>query len=193
MGRATLILVTSLVLGTGALGAEEQGQKKREAPRLESTSKVKESTGSLAFRLRFGDTLWIQTASGGNLRGRLEDFDGDRLRIDGRTFSLSQGELRRIEAKVDDSLGNGGLIGAGIGTAGVLLTCAALGGDCKEFLLFLGPVYAGAGAGFGVLVDALHQGRQLVYAAPGTASEKKLTVSPFFTRDQQGVLVSIAF
>jgi hypothetical protein len=101
--------------------------------------------------------------------------------------------VRRIEAKVDDSLGNGGLIGAGIGTAAVLLTCAAVGGDCDEFFLILGPMYAGAGAGFGVLVDALHQGRQLVYVAPATPSEKKLTLSPFFARDRHGVVVSITF
>lgn len=195
MGRATVILVTGLVLGTGALRAEEKGkrQKEQDAPAAESAAKGKESRDSLAYRLRFGDTLWIETANGGRLRGRLEDFDGDQLRVDGQTFSLSEGEVRRIEASVDDPLGNGGLIGAAIGTGAVLLTCAAAGGDCAEFLLFLGPVYAGAGAGFGVLVDALHQGRQLVYAAPGTGFEKKITVSPFVTRDRQGVLVSFAF
>jgi hypothetical protein len=90
-------------------------------------------------------------------------------------------------------LANGGLIGAGVGTAAVLFLCVAAGGDCDEFLLFLGPVYAGAGAGFGVLADALHQSRQLVYAAPGAAPEKKITVSPFFARDRRGVLVSFAF
>lgn len=181
MRKATFVLVSSLVLVAGALRAEERKQKARY------------SADPLAYRLRFGDTLWIQTASGDQVRGRLEDFDGERLRIDGRSFDLSQGEIRRIEARVDDSLGNGGLIGLGIGTASVLATCVALDGDCNEFLLFLGPIYAGAGAGFGVLVDALHQGRQVVYVAPGTSSQRKLTVSPFFTRDQRGVLVSFAF
>lgn len=194
MRNLTLILVSGLVLGAAALRAEEreEDQHQRQVFRSESASEAKESTGPLAYRLRFGDPLRIETSSGGQVRGRLEYFDGDRLRIDGRSFTLSHGEVRQIEARVDDSVGNGGLIGMGIGTAAALATCAALGGDC-EFLIILGPMYAGAGAGFGVLVDALHQGHQVVYVAPGVPSQKKITLSPILTRDQRGVLVSFAF
>jgi hypothetical protein len=146
--------------------------------------------------MRFGDTIFLRTPTGRMVTGRVEDFDGDELRIDGKTFSLSRGEVRQIDVRVDDPLGNGALIGAGIGTGVVLATCVAVSGDgnsCAEFALFLGGVYAGAGAGLGILVDALHRGREVVYVAPSAASERKLTVVPLFTRDKKGVLVSLGF
>jgi hypothetical protein len=174
MGGQTLIIWSLVVMAEGASGGQDSPLR-------------------LDHPLQFGETLYLETANGGRVRGRLEDFDGDRIRVDGLSFSLSQGEVRRIEAEVDDSVGNGGLIGAGIGAGAALLLCAAAGGDCEEFLLFLGPVYAGAGAGFGVLVDALHHGRRLVYVAPPSGFERKLTVSPIWTRDRMGVAVSFRF
>lgn len=174
MGGPTLIIWSLLVMAEGASGGQESAVK-------------------LDHPLQFGETLYLETASGGRVRGKLQDFDGDRIRVDGLSFSLSQGEVRRIEAKVDDSVGNGGLIGAGIGAGSAIALCALMGGDCKEFLLFLGPVYAGAGAGFGVLVDSLHHGRRLVYVAPPSGPERKLTLSPIWTRDRLGIAVSFSF
>jgi hypothetical protein len=174
MGGQTLIIWSLVVMAEGASGGQHSPVK-------------------LDTPLQFGETLYLETANGGRVRGKLVDFDGDRIRVDGHSFSLSQGEIRRIEARVDDSVANGGLIGAGVGAGAALLLCAAMGGDCEEFLVFLGPVYAGAGAGFGVLADALHRGRRLVYVAPPSGFERKLTVSPIWTPDRLGVAVSFSF
>ena len=183
-----LVLVSSgFVLGSVPLSAQE---------RREKSPQVSRSAEGLAYRMRFGDTISLRTPTGGTITGRVEDFDGDELRVDGKTFSLSRGEVRQIDVRVDDPVSNGALIGAGIGTGVVLATCVAVSGDgnsCAEFALFLGGLYAGAGAGLGTLVDALHRGREVVYVAPSAASERKLTVVPLFTRDKKGVLVSLGF
>jgi hypothetical protein len=187
MRRAALLLVLVLsgfVLGSVPLSAQEHAGAKR-------SPEVSRSAKGLAYRMRFGDTISLRTPTGGTITGRVEDFDGDELRIDGRTFSLSGGDVRQIDLRLDDPVGNGALIGAGIGTGLVLATCVAVGADCAEFILVLGGLYAGAGAGLGTLFDALHRGREVVYVAPSAASERKLTVVPLFTRDKKGVLVSL--
>ncbi len=184
----TLGLVSSVfVLGSMPLSAQERAGAKR-------SPEVSRSAEGLAYRMRFGDTIFLRTPTGGTITGRVEDFDGDELRIDGKTFSLSRGEVRQIDVRVDDPITNGALIGAGIGTGLALGTCVAVAGDgndCAEFILFLGGVYAGAGAGLGTLVDALHRRREVVYVAPSAASERRLSVVPLITRDKMGVLVSL--
>jgi len=187
MRRTALLLVlvsSGFVLGSVPLSAQERAGAKRSAEGSRSAE-------GLAYRMRFGDTISLRTPTGGTITGRVEDFDGDELRVDGRTFSLSRGEVRQIDVRVDDPVGNGALIGASIGTGLVLATCVAVGADCDEFVLVVGGLYAGAGAGLGTLFDALHRGREVVYVAPSAASERKLTVVPLFTRDKKGVLVSL--
>ena len=188
-GVALILGLVSLgfVLGSVPLSAQER----RETPPV-----VSRSAEGLAYRMRFGDTISVWTPSGGTITGRIEGFDGDELRVDGKTFSLSRGEVREIEVRVDDSLANGALIGVSVGTGMALATCVALAGDgndCAQFILVLGGIYAGAGAGLGVMVDALHQGHEVVYVAPRAASERKLSIVPLFTRDKKGVLVSLGF
>ena len=87
----------------------------KEVQSIEGIRDVRTSAEGLAFRLRFRDTVHIHTASGETIRGWVEDFDGNLLRVDGNTMSLSRGDVRRIELEVSDPLGNGALIGAVIG------------------------------------------------------------------------------
>ncbi len=188
MRRAALILVSwGFVVGSVPLSAQERREKPPEVSR---------SAEGLSYRMRYGDTISLRTPSGGTITGRIEDFDGDELRVGGKTFSLSRGEVRQIDVRVNDSLANGALIGAGVGTGLTLATCVALSGDGNDSaacVLFLAGVYAGAGAGLGALFDALHRGREVVYVAPSAASDRKLSIVPLFTRDKKGVLVSLGF
>ena len=147
----------------------------------------------LQFRLRAGDSIRLSTPEGGETRGRVESFDGDLLRVDSRSFRLSDGEVQRIEMNIDDSLLNGSLIGFGIGTGWVALGCAALG-DCDAGAAVIGALVFGGGlAGLGALIDAANERSEVVYVSPRATPSKRLSIAPFFTRDAKGVLVSIRF
>jgi len=101
----------------------------KEVQSIEGIRDVRTSAEGLAFRLRFRDTVHIHTASGETIRGWVEDFDGNLLRVDGNTMSLSRGDVRRIELEVSDPLGNGAFIGAVIGAGLAGLPCAGAGCD----------------------------------------------------------------
>ncbi len=67
---------------------------------------------AIAGVLRVGRGITVTTTSGDVVRGKVELYDGERLRVDGTTWSLRDGEVANIRARVSDSLLNGTLIGA---------------------------------------------------------------------------------
>jgi hypothetical protein len=149
----------------------------------------------LAYRMRFGDTVYVRTANGATVKGKVDDFDGDILRIDDRTLSLSGAEgdrIERIDLRVEDSLKNGVLLGAGIG-ASLVLVC--LTEDCGGggSAAVGATLYAGIGAGLGALFDILLNDRELIYVAPVSPSGPKLLAAPILSRDRKGILISISF
>jgi hypothetical protein len=159
---------------------------------IEGAGSVAQSGSELAYRMRVGDTVRLRTGDGREVRGRVDDFDGDLLRIDSRSFHLSSGEVQRIERKVDDPVTNGALIGLGIGAGWIGLVCASYGG-CDGEAIVPGLVVAGGGAGLGALIDALYTHREVVYVSPSAHPPKKLEVSPILTRDRKGLLFSLHF
>jgi hypothetical protein len=157
-----------------------------------AASAVAFSGEQLAFRMRVGDSVRIHTPEGDEVRGRVDEFDGDLLRVDMRSFHLSQGEVQRIEMKVQDSLTNGALIGLGVGVGWMGLVCAA-GGECSGPAAAISAlILGGGGAGLGALFDALHTGADVVYNAPGRAGTR-LSQAPLFTAEKKRALVTLRF
>lgn len=149
----------------------------------------------LAYRVRLGDTVYVRTADGSRIEGKVDAFDGEVLRVDERTMSLSGSEgekVDRIELRVDDSLKNGALIGAGIGASLVVLACVTEEGCETGAAIAVGAFYAGAGAGLGALFDALKHERQLIYVAP-VSSGPRVGFAPFLGRDRMAFNIVVSF
>jgi hypothetical protein len=103
-------------------------------------------------------------------------------------------KIERIDLRVEDSLKNGVLIGAGIGASVGLLACYSVDEGCgarvgAEAILW----YGGAGAGLGALFDALFHDRRPIYVAPGSATESKIQLGLIVTRERKGLFVSWSF
>jgi hypothetical protein len=140
--------------------------------------------------MRIGDDVRILTRGGETVSGEVEDFDGDFLRLDGgKSFRLREGHLQRIDLRVDDSLANGALIGAGIGAGWTALACTQ---GCEAGLAVVGGlILAGGGAGLGALVDALVRGHKVIYSGPESGT--RWSLMPMVDRDKKGLLFSVRF
>ena len=102
-----------------------------------------------------------------------------------------------ITVRRSDSLGNGALIGLGVGGIGTGLACLATAeGADREWCAPIALIYGGLGAALGVGIDALIPGKKLVaYRAPGAAAapSARLSIAPFVTPRARGVAVAFAF
>ena len=152
----------------------------------------------LNTRLVPGDTVWVTDAQGREVKGRIGALGADAITLDGgggRTFGAP--DVRTIEVRRNDSLGNGALIGLGIGGGLTLGLCLA-NSDSNDagWCAAAAAIYAGIGAAIGVGIDAMIPGKKLVaYRAPGAAGapSARLSLAPFVTPRAKGVAVSFAF
>jgi hypothetical protein len=101
-------------------------------------------------------------------------------------------DVARVEARHNDSVLNGALIGAGAAVATGLLLCNATEPweNCRDDV---GPMLriGALGAGVGIAVDALFRGRKTVYEASG--GSVRLHATPLVARRGGGVRVTLAF
>jgi hypothetical protein len=157
--------------------------------------------------VRVGDKIFLSHVDGDVFQGKIESvsWEGATLTLDNallekegklgpRTFA--EAEIRRIEVEISDSLGNGALIGAGIGAGLILVPYAIdndgdIGGDAA--FLFGTAIVAGAGAGIGAGIDALMKERRLIFDAAGNESAWSLGVVPILTKDRKGIALSLSF
>jgi hypothetical protein len=154
--------------------------------------------GQLNTRLRPGDTIWVTDAQGREVKGRIAALGGDALTLEGgggRSFGSA--DVTTIELRRNDSLGNGALIGLGVGAGLSLAACLAeMEGSDQGWCAVAAAFYGGVGAGIGVGIDALIPGKkQVVYRAPGSsgAPHAQLSLAPFITPRAKGVALAFAF
>lgn len=138
-----------------------------------------------------GDTLTITDAAGQRLRGKLADLSESSLVLEasGTRRVLQAADVDIIEKRGSDSLKNGALIGFSIGAG---LVGSAIGASTGEWgYAALGAVvYGGIGAGIGVGIDALIEGRRVIYA--GSRSTRSFfNIAPIVSRSRKGVLVTV--
>ncbi|HVL70210.1 MAG TPA: hypothetical protein VM364_23325 [Vicinamibacterales bacterium] len=127
-------------------------------------------------------TVWVSVADGAEYRGKLLRVDADELVL------LTATEERRFTRasilqihKRGDSLKNGAIIGAVIGTALGLLAagiadCPGLHQDrCTGTRIGVALTSIGIYTAVGTGIDAAVQGRTLIYAAPsaGTGTPRR--------------------
>lgn len=172
--RATsmLCLVASLVcaLPSGAAAQDASTASQAQAPP----------------RLRPDQAIWVTTADGRELQGRVRLVSPSTLEMIGPTSELTipLDDVRVIEAR--DSLKDGARSGAIIGgvSLGIYFGLLSHGLRCERdcgagysatrdtlgAVAFGMMVGAGAGALGGLLIDHLVEGREVVYSAPSTTS-----------------------
>jgi ElaB/YqjD/DUF883 family membrane-anchored ribosome-binding protein len=134
------------------------------------------SLDQLASVLTSQTSVDVTTTDGKRVRGTLASVDRNHLRLAtaGREIDIRTDQVRKIETRRRDSLWNGLLIGAGVGAALGLIPDYY--DDCEECHDSLYGSIA-AGAGVGLLIDALRSSRRVVYEAPTDKSSTHVGVA----------------
>ena len=160
-----------------------------------ATAPAQELAGTfdqLRVLVKPGDALTVTDVSGLRLRGTLAELSSSSLvlEVSGTRRALQSAEIDAIEKRGADSLRNGALIGlaAGAGLFGTVI--GATTGD-RGYAVGGAVVYGGIGAGIGVGIDALIEGRRVIYAASRSTTWNSTTIAPIVSTSRKGVLVSI--
>jgi hypothetical protein len=131
----------------------------------------------LRLKVKAGDTIYVTDDSGRERAGRLIDLSPAALTVsfDGVARELSQSSIHRIRQRQPDPLWTGGAIGAAIG-AGIGVASASFSEECSHRSTAggcVGPVLAitGLWAAVGIGVDALIQGRKVIYEGSALSAQ----------------------
>lgn len=159
-----LTLVIAAVGGLCAGPARAVAQGAEPAPAIDLSE--------IRFRLRRGETVFVTSTGGLELRAELEAVVVERnvllVDVDGVSLALPAGGVRTIHRQRRDSLKNGALIGAAHGLATALLLTAITSDDTNaRELLGFSWILVPAGAGVGAAIDHAHKSRELVYRGGG--------------------------
>ncbi len=127
----------------------------------------------LALRVNVGDAVTVEVQSGVPVTGRLVRITAEQIAVagpDARERVFVAAEVQRVRRR-GDGLGNGFRIGAFIGGAAGCAVSGVFSGefraaDCMQGAL----IFAAAGAGLGLALDAMHSGSTTVFSAPGKSA-----------------------
>lgn len=170
------------------------------APITASAQAVASNFQELRFKVKPGDTVYVTDDAGRERKARILELSRSSLLLsmDGTRRDLSENNVRRIRQRLPDPLLNGAVIGAvSVMTLSTVSSIASSDRGENEtfgwadvgFILYLGSIGAGVGTG----IDALIQGRKIIYETPGSASRRSFGVSPVLSPRVRGVRVSVSF
>ena len=146
-----------------------------------------------------GTTVYVTTTRGEAIKGQIVSVAGSSMKIslgDAATREFSEADVARVRAR--DPLWNGILIGAAVGAAPAVLLfepgCVEPFAvpDCKTVSREAGvAIFAGMGAGIGLLWDALH--RRRVFDGAHPARRTSVVIAPIIGSKAAGIRVSSRF
>ena len=163
------------------------------------SARAQEIAGSfdqLRVLVKSGDTLTITDTSGERVQGKLTQLSGSGLVLDvsGAPRQFQDSDVNTVEKRGPDSLKNGALtgfaIGGGLGGLALGALAAADDGPTLAVAVVGALLYGGIGAGIGVGVDALIEGRRVIYAR-SNSPRARLTIAPLLSERRKGVVVSL--
>lgn len=163
---------------------------------LAATSVASAQTSTRPVPVRLGQTVWVTTGEGLDMKGVVSAVTPTTLDISGEagTRQFVVAETRRIAKR--DGNRTGFLIGAAIGALPFLAGAASGEGencDSKVYCYSSGQVLAMAAfsaalwGGVGALIDNSIEGRETIYTRPSPV----LQVAPVVTRSGVGVRAAI--
>jgi hypothetical protein len=139
--------------------------------------------------LKKGQTVVVTDASGQRTRGKVADVSAFSVVVfipETRTFT----EAMVTDIRATDSLSNGALTGAAIGTGLAMWDYLVDPSEPGNAAVF--TVAIGLGTAIGACIDALvKRGGRILYASP--RQTRRLTISPLLAKDRRGALVSVRF
>jgi len=139
--------------------------------------------------LKKGQAVAVTDASGQRIKGKVADVSPSSLVIlipEARTFT--EGSITEIRRT--DSVWNGALIGAAIGTGLAMWDYFIDPSEPGNAVVFTEAI--GLGTAIGAGVDALvNRGGKVLYAAP--RQTRRFVISPVVGKHRQGALVSVRF
>lgn len=158
------------------------------------SAQTKDPSSSVEATLVPGSTVWITDFTGHKEKTRITGVSGGVVTgaAGEQTRRFRTTDIMRIEARHNDSVLNGALIGAGSGIALGLFYCTRMEpwDVCRRNVGAMAKI-AALGAGIGIGVDALIRGRRTIYEAPRQSTQ--LRVAPILDRGARGVQVSVGF
>ncbi len=142
---------------------------------------VARSFDELRLKVAPGDAIYVTDADGREQRARIVDLSPSAIVVDAarghRTFT--ERDVQRIRKRTPDSLWTGGLIGAAVGAA-FGAAVVRFSAECHyRSTSCVAPVISSTlmAAGIGIGIDALIQGRKVIYEGAERRSPR-LSVMP---------------
>jgi hypothetical protein len=153
-----------------------------------------ELVASPAGRVRLGQTVWVTSAGGSEVKGEVvaRSLQGLTIRHAFGSVAVSMPDIQKIE--VTDGLGDGIAVGAITGgiTGGVLgwlgggAWCEG-GAECQAFSsLLIGGLGTGVGALAGAIVDSFRDTRRPLFDA-GSRQGLHISVAPVLAKRRAGI------
>jgi hypothetical protein len=155
-------------------------------PAAANAQVIAQSLEELRLKVKAGDIIYVKDETGREQRAQIVELTPSVLSVSvaGDTREFTDRSVLRIRQRKSDSLWTGGIIGAGVGAAlGVL--AASFSEECSHSntsASCAGPVLSltAVGLGVGVGIDAMIQGRKVIYEAPRKSA--RLVVAPSVVR-----------
>jgi len=161
-----------------------------------SAQAVSQRFDDLLVRLKPGDVVWVTGDTPDEVKGRIVDLtrSGLILTTDDGPREFAAASVTRIRQRYRDPVWEGALIGAAAAVVPLVVWFAPMTesgetfGENLGFVTLMVAIGAGAGAG----IDALKQGRRVIYLAP-RRSPARVHVAPMLSTDVKGLRLSFRF
>jgi hypothetical protein len=155
-----------------------------------------QSIDQLKVAVGEGQKITITDRAGHETSGRLVKIAEDTLslQVQDETVRWELADIRRIQKREADPLGNGILIGALVGagvSGGMLAYACSIFEGCGPGELTFVALWSAFGGGLGALVDAAHATNRTVYEAP--ARRTAMDIVPIVTPDARALAVRVTF
>jgi hypothetical protein len=155
-------------------------------PAAANAQAIAQNLEELRLKVKAGDIVYVRDQTGREQRGQIAELTSSVLgvTVGGERREFTDRSVLRIRQRKSDSLWTGGIIGAAVGGAlGAL--AASVSEECSHntgSAACAGPVLSltAVGLGVGVGIDALIQGRKVIYDAP--QKQARLVVMPSMAR-----------
>lgn len=160
-------------------------------PAAAGAQAIAQTLDELRLKVRSGDVVYVRDETGKEQRAAIVNLTPEVLIVSmgGTRREFTDRSMLRIRQRRSDSPWTGGIIGAGIG-AGLGVLAASASEECSHNTgssSCAGPVLSltGLGMGVGLGIDALIQGRKVIYETPGWTA--RLVIAPSIEKRGFGI------